>query len=68
MRRYQLKVMAGGCGDAMYTLLNIPDSKVHGATMGPIWGRQDTGGPNDGPMNFAVWDCMHVSYANGRTH
>ena len=23
----------------------IPDSKVHGANMGPIWGRQDPGGP-----------------------
>ena len=24
--------------------------------MGPIWGRQDQGGPHDGPVNFAVWD------------
>ena len=32
-----------------------PDSKVHGANMGPIWGRQDPGGPHVGPMNFAVW-------------
>ena len=23
--------------------------------MGPIWGRQDTGGPQVGPMNFAIW-------------
>ena len=35
----------------------IPDSKVHGANMGPIWGRQDPGGPHAGPMNFAIWDC-----------
>ena len=35
---------------------NIPDSKVHGANMGPIWGRQDPGGPHVGPMNFAIWD------------
>ena len=34
----------------------IPDSKVHGANMGPIWGRQDPGGPHVGPMNFAIWD------------
>ena len=34
----------------------IPDSKVHGANMGPIWGRQDPGGPHVGPMNFANWD------------
>ena len=35
---------------------NIPDSKVHGANMGPIWGRQDPGGPHVGPMNFVIWD------------
>ena len=32
-----------------------PDSKVHGTNMGPIWGRQDPGGPHVGPMNFAIW-------------
>ena len=32
-----------------------PDSKVHGANMGPIWGRHDPGGPHVGPMNFAIW-------------
>ena len=37
-------------------LRKIPDSKVHGANMGPIWGRQDPGGPHVGPMNFAIWD------------
>ena len=31
-----------------------PDSKVHGANMGPIWGRQDPGGPHVGHMNFAI--------------
>ena len=25
--------------------------------MGPIWGRQDPGGPLVGPMNFAIWVC-----------
>ena len=35
---------------------NIPDSKVHGANMGPIWGRQDPGGPHVDPINFAIWD------------
>ena len=24
--------------------------------MGPIWGRQDPGGPHVGPMNVAIWD------------
>ena len=23
--------------------------------MGPIWGRQDPGGPHVGPMTFAIW-------------
>ena len=34
--------------------LSVPDSKIHGANMGPIWGRQDPGGPHVGPMNFAI--------------
>ena len=33
----------------------LPDSKVHGANMGPIWGREGPGGPHVGPMNFAIW-------------
>ena len=32
----------------------FPDSKVHGANMGPIWGRQDPGGRHVGPMNVAI--------------
>ena len=31
-----------------------PDSKVHGANMGPTWGRQDPGGPHVGPMSLAI--------------
>ena len=31
-----------------------PNSKVHGASMGPTWGRQDPGGPHVGPMNLAI--------------
>ena len=34
-----------------------PDSKVHGANMGPVWGRQDPGGSHVGPMNFAIWNA-----------
>ena len=34
------------------------DSKVHGANMGLLWGRQDSGGPDGGPMNFAIWDTI----------
>ena len=38
----------------------FPDSKVHGANMGPIWGRQDPGGPHVGPMNIAIWVAFLV--------
>ena len=38
----------------------VPDSKVHGAYMGPIWGRQDPDGPHVGPMNVAIWDGLWV--------
>ena len=39
-------------------LCTIPDSKVHGANMGSIWGRQDPGGPHVGPMSFAIRDTI----------
>ena len=38
-----------------------PDSKIHGANMGPIWGRQDPSGPHVGPMNFAIWEYLYWS-------
>ena len=37
------------------TITKYPDSKVHGAYMGPTWGRQDPGGPHAGPMILALW-------------
>ena len=40
----------------MTTNSKNPDSKVHGANMGPIWGQQDPGWPHDGPMNFVIWE------------
>ena len=39
-----------------------PNSKIHGANMGPIWGRQDPGGPHVGPMDFAIWVCSMMPY------
>ena len=44
----------GGCKN----LGSNPDSKVHGANMGPIWGRQDPGGPHVGPMNLDIWEVI----------
>ena len=40
----------------------FPDSKVHGATMGPIWGRQDPCGPHVGPINFAIWFVIPIRW------
>ena len=39
----------------------IHDSNVHGANMGPIWGRQDPGGPHVGPMNIAISDGIYCT-------
>ena len=43
-------------------MTSIPDSKVNVANMGPIWGRQDPGVPQVGPMNFVIWDVISVGY------
>ena len=40
-----------------------PDSNVHGATMGPIWDRQDPGGPHVGPMNLAIWVISQINHS-----
>ena len=29
--------------------------------MGPIWGRQDPGGPHVGPMIFAIWGVSFLA-------
>ena len=41
-----------------------PDSKVHGANMGPTWGRQDPGGPHDSHVNLAIW-LTTIALCNG---
>ena len=33
---------------------NNPDSKIHGANMGPTWVLSAPGGPHVGPMNLAI--------------
>ena len=30
------------------------------ANMGPLWGRQDPGGPHIGPMNLAILDMLEM--------
>ena len=39
--------------------ITYPDSKVHGANMGPIWGRQDPGGPMLAPWTLLSGYVMH---------
>ena len=39
---------------SLHTLNHYPDSKVHGANMEHIWGRQHPGGLHVGPMNFVI--------------
>ena len=41
---------------------NTPDNKVHGANMGPIWGRHDPAGPRVGSMNFVIWVCIESTH------
>ena len=45
--------------DLHFFCINL-DSKVHGANMWPIWGRQDPGGPYVGPMNFAICEAIDI--------
>ena len=40
----------------------IPDSKFHGAILGPTWVLLAPDGPHVGPMNFAIWDILHKIY------
>ena len=40
---------------AKIVLRPFPDSKIHGANVGPTWGHQDPGGPHVGHMNLAIW-------------
>ena len=43
----------------------IPDSKVHGANMGPTWILSAPGGPHVGPMNLAIGDHEGTSHITG---
>ena len=45
---------ANGAAILMKAAQSNPDSKIHGANMGPIWGRQDPCVPHVGPMNLVI--------------
>ena len=51
------QLMCIWCWVCRYMLWSIHDSKVHGANMGPTWGRQDPGGSHVGAVNLASWDA-----------
>ena len=40
-----------------------PDSNVHGANMGPTWGRPGPGGPHVGHVNLAIWVIFALLYS-----
>ena len=42
-----------------YWLKRYPDSKVHGANMGPTWVLSAPDEPHVGPMNFVIW--VHIT-------
>ena len=56
----------GRCVNTKYVISIIPgifpDSKVHGAIVGPTWGRQDPGGPHVGHMKLAIWVKLQMAY------
>ena len=39
-------------------VIRFPDSKVHGAHMGPIWVLSAPNGPHGGPIKLAIWVAM----------
>ena len=65
MHNYAFVYINGNIHVSHRLCINIPDSKVHGANLGPIWGRQDPGGPRVGPMNLAIWDVVITFECDG---
>ena len=53
LRHYDVNYLSYGV--SIKTLERFPDSMVPGTNMGPIWGRQDQGGPHVDHVNFALW-------------
>ena len=52
------------CLTSLLCMFHYPESKVHGANMGPNWGWQDPAGSHVGPMNFAIWVVMFTCNSN----
>ena len=45
----------------------VPDSKVHGANMGPTWVLSAPDGPHVGPMNFVIRDMKKNQWKVGHS-
>ena len=50
--------------DRVYIII-APDSKVHGANMGPTWVLSAPDGPRVGPMNLAIRGGIYGAYYVG---
>ena len=63
-RKMLVHLQVQGCpiSGPVSTQCVIPDSKVHGAYIGPTWGRHDPGGLHVGPMNLAIRDFSHTIF------
>ena len=44
-----------------FSQFHIPDSKVHGANIGPTWVLSAPDGPHVGPMNLVIWDLIRFA-------
>ena len=54
-------IYIGFCWYVSVVLFTAPDSKVHGANMGPTWVLSAPDGSHVGPMNLAIRDgCVHL--------
>ena len=48
----------------MYVHILIPDSKVHGANMGPTWVLSAPDGPHIGPMNLVIMVALYPTHVS----
>ena len=48
-------------GTSVSLISHIPDSRVHGANMGPTWVLSAPDGPHVGPMNLAIEESIKNS-------
>ena len=49
---------------SLWFMYGIPDSKVHGANMGPTWVLSAPDGPHVGPMNLVIRDATSCSLSD----